>query len=109
MKRAFRVRACWDGDAKVFYAESDIDGLNIETPTLEEFENLLLAVAPELILSNHFTADELAKTPLEDLVPVILWRTPHEAIERNGRNEPSQTPASEPRRIAPERKRPSRS
>ena len=76
MKRTFFVRACWDQDAEVYYAESDIDGLAIEAPTIDEFESIMMAVAPELILSNHYKAGELAQTPLKDLVPAILWQRP---------------------------------
>ncbi len=76
MKRTFSVRARWDNEAKVFYAESDIDGLHIEADTIEEFESVMLDVAPELILSNHYSAGELADTPLKDLVPAILWQRP---------------------------------
>jgi hypothetical protein len=76
MKRSFFVRACWDGEAKVFYAESDIDGLHIESATIDEFEALMLDLAPELILSNHYYAADLADRPLKDLVPAILWQRP---------------------------------
>ncbi len=76
MKRNYFVRACWDADAKVYYAESDIDGLHIEAGTIDEFEAAMLDLAPELILSNHYNASELADTPLKDLVPAILWQRP---------------------------------
>ena len=82
MKRSFFVRARWDDEAKVFYSDSDIDGFHIEAATVEEFEALMLEVAPELILSNHYNASELADTPLKDLVPAILWQRPDVATSR---------------------------
>ena len=47
------VRAVWDAQAEVFYSESDIEGLHIEAATLDEFEAIMLDVAPELIMVNH--------------------------------------------------------
>ena len=34
MKRTFRVKAVWDVAAKVFYSQSDIEGLHIEAADL---------------------------------------------------------------------------
>ena len=31
IKRCYFVKACWDEDAHVFWSESDIEGLHIET------------------------------------------------------------------------------
>ena len=76
--RAFRVLAKWDADAKVYYAESNIIGLAIEADTLEEFEVILFDVAPELILSNHISAKDIAEKPLKELIPGILWQKPDE-------------------------------
>lgn len=56
MKRVFTVEAIWDDEAKVFYSESDISGLHIETKTLEEFEEVMNDVAAELIVANHMSA-----------------------------------------------------
>lgn len=53
MKRSFFVRAIWDDEAKVFYSESDIDGLHIEAPTMEVFEEVVLDVAADMIAANH--------------------------------------------------------
>ena len=53
MQRTFKVEACWDEDAKVWYSKSDIKGLNIEADTLDIFEEVLFDIAPELIVSNH--------------------------------------------------------
>jgi len=75
-KRTFRVTAVWDEEAGVYVAESDIVGLHIEAATIDEFEDLMMDVAPELIVANHITAEELAGTPYKDLVPAILWQRP---------------------------------
>jgi hypothetical protein len=76
MKKTFYVRALWDDEAKRFYSESDIDGLHIETDTVDEFEEVMKDVAAELVLSNHYSAEELASIPLKDLTPIILWERP---------------------------------
>ena len=36
-RHIFTVKALFDEEAIVFYCESDIDGLHIETKSLEEF------------------------------------------------------------------------
>lgn len=76
VKRMFSVTAHWDEDAKVFYSQSDIVGLHIEAPTIEEFEDIMMSVAPGLVMANHVSKAELATTALEDLIPAILWRRP---------------------------------
>ena len=76
MEHTFRVRAVWDTQAGVFYAESDIEGLHIEAATLDEFESIMLDVAPELILVNHRNTTDLAEYPLKDLIPAIVWQRP---------------------------------
>ena len=76
VKRAFSVRAIWDDEAGVFYADSDIVGLHIEATTIEAFEALLFELGPELIVANHISAPDLANTPLTDLIPAILWERP---------------------------------
>lgn len=54
MKTTFYVSAHWDDEAKVFYSESDIIGLHIETDSIEEFEKLVFSMAPEICIANHF-------------------------------------------------------
>ena len=76
MKRMFYVRALWDADAKVFYSESDIFGLHIETATIEEFETVMTDMAADLIIANHYSAQDIANRPLRELVPAILWQRP---------------------------------
>jgi hypothetical protein len=75
-KRYFEVRAVWDDEAKVFFTQSDVIGLNLEAPTLEEFERVVQAEAAGLIVANHLTADDLATRPLRDLIPTLVWRDP---------------------------------
>lgn len=53
MKRTFTVKAVWDDEAQVFYAQSDIEGLHIEAASLDEFEAIIIEEAPELIMANH--------------------------------------------------------
>lgn len=50
------VVSYWDNEAQVFYAESDIEGLHIEAASLDEFEEIMLDTAPELIMVNHWIA-----------------------------------------------------
>ena len=76
MKRVFTVKAIWDDEAQVFYAQSDIEGLHIEAANLDEFEEIMLDAAPELILVNHRSASEISEYPLKDLIPSILWQRP---------------------------------
>ena len=52
MKRTFSVKAIWDDEAQVFYAQSDIEGLHIEAASLDEFEEIMMDAAPELIKEN---------------------------------------------------------
>ena len=79
-KRTFFVRAAWEGEAGAFVSESDIIGRHIEAATLDEFEDILKEVGPELIVANHLTAAELAEKPYGDLIPAILWQGPAEAV-----------------------------
>lgn len=78
MKRMFFVRAVWDDEANVYYSESDIFGLNIETKTLEEFEEVMSALALEMIMDNHLATHDLVSLPLRDWVPTIIWQRPQD-------------------------------
>ena len=62
----FFVKAVWDEEAKVFHSNSDIVGLHIEAETLAEFREIMVGIAPELILANHVTNDDLLTKPLRD-------------------------------------------
>ena len=77
-QRNFTVRAVWDEEAGVYYSDSDIVGLHIEAATLDEFEALMRELAPELIVANHISKPDLVSTPLQDLIPTILWERPAE-------------------------------
>lgn len=75
-KRTFTVRPVWDDEAQVFYCESDIDGLHIEAKTLEEFEQLIDLHAVDLVIANHFNAEDFATRPMRELVPAIKMQPP---------------------------------
>ena len=76
MKRVFRVDAVWDAEAEVFYSRSDIDGFHIEASDPDEFQAIMMDVAPELIVSNHRTGSEDSVRSPEEPISVILWRQP---------------------------------
>ncbi|WP_158555105.1 DUF1902 domain-containing protein [Fulvimarina endophytica] len=82
MKRSFRVKAFWDAEAGVYVSESDIDGLHIEAETIEGFEAVMVESALDLILANHLTPEDLATTPLRDLIPAIFWERPEANVPR---------------------------
>jgi predicted RNase H-like HicB family nuclease len=49
----YHVRAHWDDDAKVWWAESDeVPGLASEAPTFEQLDENVRAIAPELLALN---------------------------------------------------------
>ena len=56
----FFVKAEWDDDARVWYtADTDIPGLVVEAPTLEEFNKLVFELAPEMVhLNAHHLSGE---------------------------------------------------
>lgn len=76
MKRKYFVTAIWDGEARVFYSDSDICGLHIEAETLDEFESLIVDLAPDLIIENHLSVEDVNTTPLRNLIPSIVVREP---------------------------------
>jgi hypothetical protein len=76
MKRTFYVKAIWDEEVGVWYSESDIFGLHIETKTLDEFEVVMNEHAADLIVANHMTSEELAQTSIKDLMPMVVWQRP---------------------------------
>jgi hypothetical protein len=53
MKRMFYVKALWDDEVNVWHSETNIDGLFIETKTLEKFEDIMPALANDMVLANH--------------------------------------------------------
>lgn len=81
----FFVKAVWDEEARVFYSDSDIVGLHIEAETIEEFREVLVDVAPELILANHVSNDDLLTKPLREMIPVIWSGTDAEQLLQSSR------------------------
>ena len=71
----FHVEAVWDDAAGVFRSEGNIAGLHIEAETLAEFRKALSDVAPELIMANHVSRDDLLAKPLKELIPTIWCST----------------------------------
>ena len=84
MQQTFRVKAVWDAEAEVFYSQSDIEGLHIEAATLDEFEAIMLDVAPELIMVNHRSTSELAEHSLKELIPAIVLAAPGDRAKVGG-------------------------
>ena len=79
VKRSFTVRALWDDEAKVYYSESDIDGLHIEAETLDEFESVMMDLAPDLIVANHMEKQAVSNinaSNIASFIPAILWQRP---------------------------------
>ncbi len=79
MKRAFFVRALWDEEAKVWYSETDIDGLFINAKNLNEFEDVINEFAGDLVLENHWRHDQVPQELIKTTVPIILWQRPSSA------------------------------
>lgn len=52
MNKTYHVKAVWDAEAEVFYAETDIPGLHIEAATMAEFFQAAEELAPQLIMAN---------------------------------------------------------
>lgn len=52
MQKHYYVGAIWDDEAKTYYTESDIQGLHIESPSLDEFEELVFELGPEMIMAK---------------------------------------------------------
>ncbi|MEM6648880.1 MAG: DUF1902 domain-containing protein [Pseudomonadota bacterium] len=81
-RKSFQILACWDAEAEVFYSKSNIKGLHIEAVTLDEFEEMIMDVAVELIIANHIEAKDMASRPMKEWLPTILWR-PSEDYQPN--------------------------
>lgn len=50
---SFFVKPIWDEEAKVFYSESDIEGLYIEAESLPEFNEIATDIARGVVEANH--------------------------------------------------------
>ena len=79
MKRTFYVKALWDDESKVWYSETDIEGLFINTKDLDEFEVVINEFAGELILENHWKHESVSLDLIATTVPIILWQRPTES------------------------------
>jgi Domain of unknown function (DUF1902) len=77
MKRTFYVKAVWDDEAKVWYSETDIEGLFINAKDLDEFEEVVNEFAGDLILENHWRRDSVPDDLMKSTVPIILWQRPN--------------------------------
>ncbi len=53
MPKQYQVEAIWDADAGVYYAKSNVPGLNVEAETIAEFVEIVSDVAPDLIAANE--------------------------------------------------------
>ena len=81
MIRRFHVTAFWDPEAKVWCSETDIRGLVIETATLDEFEEVMNDLAPDMIEANHPREETQVQGNARDCV-VITWERPPVRIVR---------------------------
>ena len=77
MKRTFFVKALWDDLAKIWYSETDIDGLFINAKDLDEFEDVINEFAGDLVLENHWRRGQVPEETISSTVPIILWQRPN--------------------------------
>ena len=87
----FHITAVWDDEAGLFYSDSNIIGLHVEAETIEEFRVIVADLAPELILANHVTNDDLLNKPLKDLIPMIWGGTSGDRLLPPSREDPAHT------------------
>jgi hypothetical protein len=76
----FDVRAHWDAEAQVWWADSDqIPGLATEAATLEQLDENVRLIAPELLRLNIGAVDTArcpgAASPFPATSAVVVWRT----------------------------------
>ena len=57
MTNHYNVKAVWDPEAAVFYATSNIPGLNVEAETITAFIDVVKDVALDLIEANDPAPD----------------------------------------------------
>jgi hypothetical protein len=62
MTKQYHVEARWDAEAGVFYAESDIPGLNVEADSIAEFIDIVKDIAPDLIKANEPSSERRARS-----------------------------------------------
>jgi hypothetical protein len=67
------VRAIWDADADVFVAtSSDVPGLVTEAPTLQELQDRLRVLVPELLELNGSLTVADGNEAYPDEIPLML-------------------------------------
>jgi hypothetical protein len=76
MKRTFYVKALWDSEANVWYSQTDIEGLFIETKTLTEFEEIMPELARDMILANHGPKPNQTEISPQELFATVTWIPP---------------------------------
>lgn len=52
MSQRYHVHAEWDAEASVWISSSNVPGLHVEADTLDEFLELVEALAPEMVADN---------------------------------------------------------
>lgn len=55
-RKAFEIRAEWDGDAGVWWCSNDELPLTTEAPTFEQLVSRVLEIAPEIAAENGLAA-----------------------------------------------------
>ena len=48
----YHVKAVWDGEAGVYYSETNVPGLTVEAETLHEFIAIAEELAPQMLEAN---------------------------------------------------------
>ena len=81
MRMTYYVTPVWDAEHRIHRSESNIAGLHIEAPTLEEFQEVVLDIAPELMVANHPGA---AAQTTETLLPTTTWTYGEPLQQRSG-------------------------
>ena len=55
-RKAFEIRAEWDGEAEIWWCSNDELPLTTEAPTFEELVARVLEIAPEIAAENGLAA-----------------------------------------------------
>jgi Domain of unknown function (DUF1902) len=63
--KQYVIRAVWDPEARVFFAESNVPGLNVEAETIPELVEILQDVVPALLLDANAPQSERRRVRLE--------------------------------------------
>jgi hypothetical protein len=66
MAKSYTVEAHWDAEARVWHSTSDVPGLVIEAETMEEFEQLMKDLVPEMLAANADVHD--VSVPVELII-----------------------------------------